>query len=57
MEQRLTFDEMMNVKLYSAVYPQMMQNNAGKQFSRDRYRKTLWKVCSCYFQETILKQF
>ena len=29
----LTFDEIMCVKLCSAVYPQMMYNNAGKQCS------------------------
>ena len=43
---------MMGAKLCSSVYPQMMQNNAGKPFSTGIYnRKTLKKVIA------ILKQF
>ena len=44
---------MMGVKICSAVvYPQVMENNAGKQFSTGIYnRKTLRKVTA------ILKQF
>ena len=43
-EQKLTIDEMMGVKLSSAVYPQMMLNNAGKQFFTCMYRKTLGNI-------------
>ena len=39
------FDEMIRVKLHSAMYPQMISNNAGKQFSTDIYnRKTSGEV-------------
>ena len=43
-EQKLTIDEMMGVKLSSAVYPQMMLNNAGKQFLTCMCRKTLGNI-------------
>ena len=46
---------MMDVKLYSVVHPQMMQNNASKQFSTSR--KILGQVYNCYFLEIILQQF
>ena len=39
------FDEMVVVKLCSAVFPQLIQNNAGKLVSTGIYnRKTLGKV-------------
>ena len=48
---------MVGVKLCSAVYPQIMLNNTGKQFSTGMYDRKTEKVYNCYFPETILKQF
>ena len=46
-KQRLRYNEIMGVKLLSAVDPQIIQNNAGKQFSTCKYRKT-GKVISIF---------
>ena len=55
-EQRLTFDERMGVKLNSAVYSQMMKimlvNSAHRHIQQKNIREG-----NCYFPDTILKQF
>ena len=45
----------MNVKLLSAVDPQIMQNNAGKQFSTCKYKES--RESNFYVPGTVLKQF
>ena len=38
---RLMYCEMMGVKMFSAVDPQMLYNNTGKQFSTCKYKKNM----------------
>ena len=47
----------MGVKLWSAVYPQMKQNNAGKQFSTSMYNRNTFFIYLIHYFKSILMLF